>query len=133
MNGIHFLKGSGSNCTCYDCSVLYGGKCYTTPTNNFLDRLEKDVRKYLAFTPTGRPKKVSDHYLDRCIEDVIRVPFMKFAKIDKSLFYKKYYTLLPLIFLMTSDKAEARGMYRRGRQILFTSITDEYKNEQKKV
>lgn len=58
---------------------------------------------------------------------------MKFAKIDKSLFYKKYYTLLPLIFLMTSDKAEARGMYRRGRQILFTSITDEYKNEQKKV
>ncbi len=26
---IHILYGTGRNCTCYDCVVLYGGECAT--------------------------------------------------------------------------------------------------------
>lgn len=129
MDGIHFLKGTGSNCTCNDCAVLYGGTCYTTPTNNFLDKLEQDVQKWLSFTPTGRPKKVSDNYTDQCIERVVRPAFMKYKKISRSQFYEKYYSFLPLIFLMNSDKKDAKHMYRKARIMLFWDIEKWYENK----
>jgi hypothetical protein len=47
---IHFLIGNGKNCTCYDCSVLYGGECYSTPDNNFLDKVEKITNLYRSKT-----------------------------------------------------------------------------------
>lgn len=127
MNGIHFLRGSGSNCTCADCSVLYGGDCFTTPVNNMLDRVEERVIKFLTYTPTGRIKKNSNNHIDMAIEHAVKGPVCKFLKIKSDQFYEKYYCFLPLVFLLMSDRKSAKRMYRRARYCLFRSIEEEFK------
>lgn len=124
MTYIHILKGTGSNCTCYDCVVLYGGKCATTKDNNFLDHLEKKVLKYLTKTPTGKPRKISDSYMDKCIEEVVRPEVSKYLKIKRNLFDRQYYSFMPLLFIMTSQNKEATKWYKRARNWEFDLIRD---------
>ena len=123
---IHILKGTGNNCSCGDCSVLYGGECYTTPINNFLDILEKAVINNLKFTPTGKIKKISNYQIDSCIETVVRPLFKKYKNIKDTRFYDYFYNFLPLIFILTSNEKEARGFYRRSRMQIFMSICNDY-------
>lgn len=122
-DGIHILKGTGDNCTCYDCVVLYGGECDSTEDNNILDVLEENIVNYLNFTPTGRPRKTSDYYMDSCIEKVVMPIVVKYLKIKKNQFYHKYYSFMPLLYLMTSDrKLGARYFYRRTRNWMFNDF-----------
>lgn len=95
MAEIHFLRGRGDNCTCHDCSVLYGGTCYTTPYNNLLDKIEKKVLKSLDH------KYISKGRINRSIEE-IRPLAKKYFKISDSIFDSYFYNWLPLIFIMTS-------------------------------
>lgn len=129
MTYIHILRGTGNNCTCYDCAVLYGGKCDTTPDNNFLDKLEKQVLQYLNYTPTGKPRKKSDLYSDSVINEIMRPALRKYWKVQNNQFDRKYYTLMPLVYLMTSDRKEASGWYRRSRNWLFNSIHKEFEEK----
>lgn len=124
---IHILKGTGNNCTCYDCPVLYGGDCPSTPVNNFLDKIENLLIEFLSKTPTGRPRRVSSPMMERVIEEIIRMPFCKKYKISKDRFYNGFYLFLPLVFLMTSDKKDAKEAYRKARIMLFYRISDEIK------
>lgn len=129
---FHFLKGTGDNCTCYDCVVLYGGKCDTTPDNNFLDSLEVKILKYLNFTPTGRARKISDSYMDSCINNIVRPAVRKYLKVHQNQFDRKYYYFMPLLYLMTSDRKEgANHWYRRSRNMLFNDFTKEVREASK--
>jgi hypothetical protein len=132
MKYLHVLRGSGNNCTCLDCVVLYGGVCDTTKDNDFLDELENKVIKYISFTPTGRIRKISDSYMDSCINDVIRPIVKKYAKIHENQYLRKYYLFMPLIFLMTSDRKAAELWYRRSRNWVFTDIIKQMKESSKK-
>lgn len=126
MNYIHILRGTGDNCTCTDCVVLYGGECATTKDNNFLDDLEIKVLKYLNFTPTGRVRKISDAYMDSCINNIVRPAIRKYTKCHRNQFNRYYYGFMPLLYLMTSTRKEgARLWYRRSRNMLYTDIVDE--------
>lgn len=124
---IHVLYGTGSNCTCYDCVVLYGGKCATTPINNMLDDLEEAVLEYLGKTPTGKVRKKSDSYMDKCIEHVVKPHILSFEKIDGKRFYNYYYGFMPLLYLMTSANKEAKRFYRMSRQMLYSNMIEELK------
>lgn len=127
METIHILKGTGDNCSCYDCAVLYGGTCGTTEINNMLDKLEKDLEKYLSFTKTGRKKKQSAYAIDSSIEKIIKPVFTKHLKLKKLEFYEKYYSFLPLIYCMTSDKKSYdEQFYKIGRMMLFNDIEKNY-------
>ena len=125
---IHILRGVGSNCTCGDCVVLYGGKCHTTPTNNMLDAIEKALNQYLNFTPTGKPRKVSDYFIDESVEQILRQPICKREKLTRTQFYQHYYAFTSLVYLMTSDKREARYGYRRARYMLYTTLIRELRD-----
>lgn len=131
MSEIHVLIGRGNNCSCSDCSVLYGGDCYTTPINNMLDKMEVDIEKYLSFTPTGRKKKLSGYAIDSVIEQIIKPVFTKYINNKKIDFYSKYYTFLPLVYLMTSNKKEfSKHYYMKARGMLFNSIETDYKKNE---
>lgn len=129
MTRIHILQGRGSNCTCGDCAVLYGGKCFTTRENNMLDKLEDRVLEYLTKTPGGKIReKVTGPMYNRCIEEVVRPAIQKFLKIEKHVFYRRYYSFVPLVFMMTTPHREsAVYAYRKGRSLLFWSIEKELK------
>ncbi len=132
MTYIHFLRGSGDNCTCYDCPVLYGFDCPTTPENNFLDQLEASALKYLNLTPTGKVRKVSDSYMDSCINDIVRPKVKKFERIHRNQFDRKYYCFMPLLYLITSDRKEgANRWYRKARGMLYNQIIAEIKTASK--
>lgn len=130
MTEIHILRGVGYNCSCSDCSVLYGGECYTTEINNMLDKVEKDLEKYLSFTKTGRKKKESSYAIDSSIEEIIKPAFVKYIKKEHKIkidFYEKYYSFLPLVYLMTSSKKTYnKRMYQRGRLMVFKYIESNY-------
>ncbi len=130
MNGIHILIGRGKNCTCYDCSVLYGGKCYTTEDNNLLDCLEKNFEHFMSKTPSGRTKKVSGWAYDDFIENFVKKIMCK--GVSRKKFYDHYWGWLPLLFMMSSPhKEKARGTYRKARMMVYQSIKKDY--EEKKV
>lgn len=133
MTRIHILKGTGDNCTCNDCSVLYGGDCWTTPYNDFLDMLELAVVNYLTLTPTGRTRIVSDGIMNKCIEEIVRPMVQKFSKVTRSQFYNQYYGFMPLLYLMTSEKKMARYWYRRSRLWLFLDFEKSVKESSKKL
>lgn len=124
---LHILKGTGDNCSCHDCVVLYGGECYTTPINNMLDDMEAKLELYLAKTPTGREKKKTGYAIDSAIEKVMMPIFKKEAAITKTVFYKKYYAFLPLVYLMTSEaKHNDRRLYARARMSIYLDIREGY-------
>jgi hypothetical protein len=126
--GIHVLYGTGANCSCYDCVVLYGGECDSTPTNNFLDSLEEAVIEYLAKTPTGKIRKKSDSYMDKCIEVIVKPHILAFTGINGKRFYNYYFGFMPLLYLMTSaNKKEAPKFYRISRNMVFTQMIEELK------
>lgn len=120
MTRIHVLKGTGDNCTCGDCSVLYGGTCYTTPINNFLDRIEKTVKS----VSKNEGKIVSKADMRRALE-AMRPLFRKRYKITGAEYDKCYYGYLPLAIFCANgyaegskhnyDKSEARHFYRLAR------------------
>lgn len=131
MDGLHILKGTGSNCTCYDCSVLYGGTCGTTPDNNFLDKIEKAIlkeveNKYFSY---GRINKVLE---------TIRPQAKKYFKIDNATFDNHYYGWLPLVYIVTSvlkGKAihpnasayDVRRQYMQARLMILWNVEKDYK------
>lgn len=125
---IHILYGTGTNCTCYDCFDLYGGECATTRDNDFLDALEEKVIQYLELTPTGRKRVTSDSYMDKCINDVVSPAVRKELKIKTTVFDKQYYSFMPLLFLMTSERKKANRWYRRSRNWIYSDIKDKLIN-----
>ncbi len=133
MDGIHILKGRGSNCTCYDCAVLYGGTCSTTPDNNLLDRIEKGILKVLD------NKYVSKGRINKSIE-AIRPHAVKYFKITNNTFDKHYYGWLPLIYAITSvlngkpvhpnaSEYDVRDTYMQGRLLVLWKLESDYKLE----
>lgn len=130
MNGIHILKGTGDNCTCYDCSVLYGGDCWTTPDNNKLDKLEKSFEQFMSKTPTGRMKKVSDWAYCDFIENHLKTVMCK--GMSEKLYYEHFYSWLPLLFMMSSPhKEKARQRYRQARYSIYYKIKSDYETKEK--
>lgn len=122
---IHFLKGTGSNCTCGDCSVLYGGRCYTTPINNWLDRVERIARRIYDEKPYICKTDL------RKFLDSIGPLVCKRYKISIEKYSETYYGWSPLFFTMISfkvmeggnyDVASARLMYRRSRFYLLRAL-----------
>lgn len=129
---LHILRGTGKNCTCLDCIVLYGGECQTTRTNNFLDKLEQKVLHYLNTTPTGKQRKVSDSFMDSCINDVVRPMVRKHEKVHTNQFNRYYYGFMPLLYIMTSDRKEgARYWYRRARNWEYEKVIEDIKKASK--
>jgi len=126
---MHILYGTGTNCTCFDCVVLYGGECDTTKDNDFLDEIEEKVLKFLTVTPTGREKKVSDAAMDEVLDTVVRPMVQKYCKVQRKTFYQVFYGFMPLLYLMTSDKKEARRWYRRSRIWLFSELVERLKEK----
>lgn len=122
--------GKGGNCSCYDCIVLYGGKCATTKDNNFLDDLEKSIAKY-GYTEKGKKRAVTDAFMDNCISEVVYPKIKKYAKVHRNQFNRHYYSFMPLLFLMTSTHKEAEKMYRRARHTLFSDFIDTVKKASK--
>lgn len=135
MDGIHILRGRGNNCTCYDCSVLYGGTCYTTPYNNFLDKIEKSVLKAVD------NRYISYGRMNKAIE-AIRPHAIKYFKISSKEFDSYFYNWLPLLFIMTStlhkkdihpnaSAYDVRRKYMEARLFILWGIEKEYKQKNK--
>ena len=80
---IHILRGTGRNCTCGDCPVLYGGECWTTPENDFLDALGARVAKA---TVNGRV--VSKNDMHKALE-AIRSPVKKYLHISEEIYNRE--------------------------------------------
>jgi hypothetical protein len=116
---IHILKGTGRNCTCGDCPVLYGGECWTTPENDFLDALGARVAKA---TVNGRV--VSKNDMHKALE-TIRSPVKKYLHISEEIYNENYYALLPLLYIISNgliddqkrqyDRRDARSYWQRAR------------------
>lgn len=132
MAEIHFLRGRGNNCTCYDCAVLYGGTCSTTPDNNFLDKVEKTILKILE------GKYISYGRINKAIE-AIRPLAKKYYKIDNKTFDKYFYNWLPLVFIITStlptkqihpnaSAYDVRRKYMEARLVILWNVEKDYKN-----
>lgn len=125
MDGIHFLKGTGSNCTCSDCSVLYGGTCSTTAENNFLDRIEK-----VALTLVGTKSYICRWDTTKFLE-AIRPIVRKRYKWSNAEYDKQFYVWLPFLYMAVGykenkdknyDHSDARLMYKRARSLTFWNI-----------
>lgn len=114
------LKGSGSNCTCYDCSVLYGGECYSTPINNMLDRMETIVKTI------GVSKRDGSLRVENTL-DQMRSLVLKRLKITAQKFNKKYNLLLPLYFMALTCPNPVRKSewYRHARFSLYLNLERE--------
>lgn len=120
MSDLHILKGTGNNCSCNDCSVLYGGDCYTTPINDFLDSIQEKVRAYI---PTMRVREASsaDKALNHIKKDLLRE-----LEISSTVYYKRYYVIVQLVYLFTSTFAYVdKYEYRRVRYVLWQIIKEE--------
>lgn len=122
MNGLHILKGTGDNCTCFDCPVLYGSDCYSTPMNNVLDEFDAFIENELV----AKNKKQSTYQLFNAYSVIAG----KLHKIDK---YKRkvwdnHYSLLSPLFFMAWGKALSIGgdreMYRNTRALSYFHILD---------
>lgn len=122
---IHLLKGTGSNCTCGDCAVLYGGTCYTTPINNFLDRIDAAALKVV-----GQKTYICISDLHRFLEKV-RQPVKKRYKLTNDQYDERYYSWAPLFYMALGyredrnkryDWHEARRAYRRARGWVLSDI-----------
>jgi hypothetical protein len=123
---IHILKGTGDNCTCHDCIVLYGGECDTTPINNMLDKMEEDIQKFLDFTPTGRKKKPSRYAIESAVETIIKPMWKKYSK-SKVDFYSKFHIFSPLVYFVTSQKKNYDSYYyKRTRALLLDLIEEDF-------
>lgn len=119
MTTIHILKGTGDNCTCGHCAVLYGGECHTTPENNFLDRLGGRIAKA---TVNGRV--VSKNDMHKALE-AIRSPVKKYMHLNDAAYNENYYALLPLLYIIANglvlderrnyDQSDARHYWKRAR------------------
>jgi hypothetical protein len=128
MTKIHILKGTGDNCTCGDCAVLYGGECYTTPENNFLDQLGERIAKA---TVNGRI--VSKNDMHKALE-AMRSPVKKYIHLNDATYNEHYYALLPLLYIIANglvldekrnyDQSDARLHWKRARMFAFR----EYQN-----
>lgn len=124
MSRIHILVGIGSNCTCGDCAVLYGGDCYTTPTNNMLDKIDKVAAQIIGLK--GYICKTDTH---RFLEE-IRPLVCKQYKLTNKQFDKHYYLWLPFLYMAMGygegdgnySKSSARQMYRRARRFVLSGI-----------
>ena len=121
------LKGSGSNCTCGDCSVLYGGTCYTTPINNWLDRVEK-----IAYSVVGKKKYICATDVNKFLEKLRPLVCNRY-KIKRNKFDKNYYMWAPMFYHCLAyresnnnyDKYDARKMYKMSRITLLWA-TEKY-------
>jgi hypothetical protein len=123
MTRVHILKGTGDNCSCADCPVLYGGECYTTPENDFLDKLGERISKA---TVNGRV--VSKNDMHKALE-AMRSPVKKYLHVSDEIYNKNYYALLPLLYIISNglvaderrryDRHDARSYWQRARMFAF--------------
>lgn len=130
--GIHILKGTGRNCTCGDCAVLYGGSCGTTKDNDFMDRVESIALKQL-----GSKTYVCKSDIHRFLE-AIRPVVRKRYKWTNAQYDKHYYTWSPFLYMnlgYREDKGkryehwDARRAFRRARLWVLWDIEKQFKTE----
>lgn len=121
---LHILRGTGSNCTCGDCAVLYGGTCGTTRMNNMLDQFDLLIEKTLV-TKGKNPSEYQSNKLFRWLCPRV----CKLEKISPKQFNSFYYCFAVLIFMAWGTTPEVRKthMYRRARMIAYGDIMNQIK------
>jgi len=127
--GIHILKGTGRNCTCGDCAVLYGGSCGTTKDNDFMDRVEKVALKL------GAKTYICKSDIHRFLEGIRPIIKKRYRWTNKQ-FDEKYYTWLPFLYMnlgYREDKGkryehwDARRAFKRSRLWVLWDIEKGFK------
>ena len=115
---IHILKGTGENCTCGDCSVLYGGDCWTTQMNNLLDKFDEKVYELWVLA-----KNPSVYQIQKTLAP-FKKEIMKMEKITSKEFDEYFYLFSGLFFMAwaTNKTARQTQSYRQTRHTMFRII-----------
>lgn len=90
---IIICRGTGHNCTCYDCIVLYGGSCQTSFHNDILDAFTEEVKKIMK----NGSREMSKTALHECL-DALKKLVVQNYNVSSQKFHKEYYSFIPLVF-----------------------------------